>query len=90
MSDPVQMALIAGLPATIAALAALWQGITNGRKTDKVATKADQIHDLANGNFTRVSNELKTANERIARMEEQITILLEKKTQPDADTKRVE
>ncbi len=80
MSDPVQMALIAGLPATIAALAGLWQGITNGRKTDK-------IHDLANGNFTRVSNELKTANERIARMEEQITILLEKKTQPDTEAK---
>jgi hypothetical protein len=47
MSDPVALAFISSLPATIAAVgavAALLQGKQNAAKADAIAARAEEIH----------------------------------------------
>lgn len=72
--------IIAVVPPTIAALAALKQGKENGVKADAAktaadlaSTKADQlaaqtqeIHEMTNGNLSAVTDNLAAANARIA------------------------
>jgi hypothetical protein len=70
-------AILAGA-ATIVSTFALWKGTENGKKadaanvkTDLIAKKAETIRLLTDGHFTRVSEELKAANESIARLQSQ-------------------
>jgi hypothetical protein len=94
------VAVIGGLPATLTALAALRQGRVNEAKTDSVKSdvadntkktevlvaKTDAIHDLANGNLSRLASELKLANEKIVGMERLVTTLAKSNEQAIAAT----
>lgn len=68
-------AILAGA-ATIISTFALRKGNENGlkadianTKADAIAEKTDDIHQLADGNFHRVSQELQAANESIAKLQ---------------------
>lgn len=65
MTDAVQLALIASVAPTLAALGAAAIGIRNSRKSDTIIKKADEIHTLTNANLTRVTNALEVANTEI-------------------------
>lgn len=91
MSDPVQLAIVAaitalfgGLPATIAALAALRQSRKNAdkaevtdKKADDLVKKTDEIHVLANSNLAKVTASLELANEKINGLEKLVTSLMD-------------
>lgn len=76
-------AVLAALPPTIAALAALRQGKQNaakvavntqltedtGHKTDNLIKKTDEIHELTNSNLTSVKSDLAMANQRIKELQ---------------------
>lgn len=64
--------VIAALPPTIAALAALRQGQRNEAKADagaiktaELVKKTDEIHVLANSNLQKVTAALEVANQKI-------------------------
>ncbi len=92
MSDAVVLAIITGLPATIAALAGLRKSNQNGAKADEIKTsiaagdiktdalqaKADEIHESTNGNLSKVTEELRLANLRIESLETMVAALVEK------------
>lgn len=71
----VMLGLVSGLPATIAAIGgilALLQSRHNAvvaaqtdKKVDEVSAKATEIHVLTNGSLTKVTEELRAANQRI-------------------------
>lgn len=83
LTDAAQLALIAAIAPTLAALAALIMGIVNSRKSDRNSDKADavndkantliektaEIHTLTNSNLTEVRSELREANQKILGME---------------------
>lgn len=70
MTDPVMVALIAAVPATIAAVV----GVVNTRK-------ANEIHVLVNSNLTKVKSDLSEAIKQIARLEK----LLAARDEPAGD-----
>lgn len=72
MSDAVQLAIVASIAPTIAALAALIVGIRNGRKSDA-------IHALANSQLTAVTTSLKEANAKIEGLQKLVGALRIKK-----------
>ncbi len=82
MSDTVIIALIAGLPAAITALAGLVVSLKNGRKADTMATKVDdaavrqqEIHTLVNSNLTKVKDDLADAKAQILALKALITTM---------------
>ena len=62
MTDMVQIALIAGVPPTLAALGAFVLGILNHRQ-------GNAIHVLVNSNLTEVKADLLLATQRIERLQ---------------------
>lgn len=76
MTDTVQLALIAAVPPTIAAMAALAVSIHNGmkaaetgKKADTIIEKAAEIHTLTNSNLSAVTKSLEVAQARIDGLE---------------------
>lgn len=74
MSDPVMIALVSTLPATIAAIAAFVTSVSNGRKANAIKDQNTSIHTLVNGDrkalqdeLSRTRVELAQANATIAR-----------------------
>lgn len=72
MSDAVQLAIVASIAPTIAAVATLVVSWRNGvkvdatnAKVDAVSAKADVIHSLANDNLSKATNAVAVANETI-------------------------
>jgi len=81
VSDPVLIALIAGLPVTMTAIAGLVVSIRNGRKADRLEVKAQEIHVSTNGHLSKVTAELAAAKKDISEMREVIhNFLNDKKT----------
>ena len=90
MSDATIVAIMAGLPATIAAIGALIVSLRNGRKADDAKDKAqtavvkanelavgqEKIHELVNSNLSAVKNELAHARGEIAALRELVTALV--------------
>ena len=66
--SPILIALIAAIPPTIAAVAALWSSWKNGRKSDA-------IHVLVNSNMQDMQRQLMTGMEKIAELERVIVEL---------------
>ncbi len=78
----VTVALIASIPPTIAATAALIQGMKNANKADIMAKKADvlvetseKIHTLTNSTLTEMTSKLQVAMEKISGLEKLVTAL---------------
>jgi hypothetical protein len=80
MNDSVLIAAIAGLPATIASLAALWKTITLGREsieqgkenvkvTERLDQKTTEIHTATNSHLDALTKALAVANEKISGLE---------------------
>jgi hypothetical protein len=76
MTDTVALALVASIPPTIAAVAALVVGIKNGSRAiahnEQADQKAEQIHVLVNSNMTEVKANLAMALERVKNLESMI------------------
>jgi hypothetical protein len=66
------VAAIAALPPTLVAYA----GLRKGRET---GLKADVIHELADGNLLRITEDLAAANHEIAGLREQVTALVQQR-----------
>lgn len=87
MSDPLWLALITAVPATLAAIGALIVGLRNGRKVDvtqakveAVDQKAIEIHTLTNSNLSRVTAALDVANTKIDGLQKQVTLMVGART----------
>lgn len=76
MTDAIQTALIAGLPPTILAAAALIAAIRNSRKADKLIVKADEIHEVTNSAKSAVDEKLEVANKHIAELTRMVDKLI--------------
>ena len=92
MSEAVQIALIASITPTVAAICALIIGIINGRKANVAATKADsllekttEIHTLTNSNLARVQAALDVANEKIKGLEQVLTSIADRQKAHDTN-----
>jgi hypothetical protein len=72
MTEPFWIALIAGLPPTIAALGAIVVGLHNSKK-------ADDIHHIVDGNLSKVQEDLKKSLERIDALETYIREVIKKR-----------
>lgn len=48
--------------------------VENDRKTDRIAEKASEIKELANGNLTELRHELKEANAEIRRLNKELRV----------------
>ena len=72
MTDAVQIALIAGVPPTIAALCGLALGVVNHIQGNK-------IHVLVNSKMTEVVNALAAANAKNAALETALDVSENKK-----------
>lgn len=70
------LALIVALPLIITSVGTLNQN----RKSEEILRKTDEIHTLTNSNLSRISTELKVANEKIAGLEKQLALLTERNT----------
>jgi hypothetical protein len=91
MTDNVQLALIASIAPTIAAVGALLVSIHNAnkaaaieKKTDTVIEKAVEIHTLTNSNLSKVSSALEVANQKISGLEAMVGSLAASKQAADA------
>lgn len=69
MNENIILALIATVPPTLMALAALVVSLKNSRKSDVIIEKSDVIHELTNSNLTSVKEALITANVKIDKLE---------------------
>ncbi len=70
-------AVLAGA-ATVISTLGFWKGKENGNKADAanvkadaIAVKTEEIHSMTNGNFYRVKEELRLANESISKLQTQ-------------------
>jgi len=77
-------AVLAHLAPTIAALAALFQGLRNGKKAEVITMKAEtivektgEVHALVNSNLAAVKADLAVANERIKELSALVVKLTE-------------
>lgn len=82
MSEPIAIAVLAAIPPTVMAFAALVQSVRNGRKADTISTKTEQIHVLTNSNLTSVKADLALANEKIQELERLVQTLVERRDAP--------
>ena len=80
ISDPALVQLLSiipatllGLASTIAACGALWQGIRNHEKTARLTEKTEIIHNQTNGNLSRVTKQLDSANTKIEELQRLVT-----------------
>ncbi|MCR4291101.1 MAG: hypothetical protein NUV86_12670 [Candidatus Scalindua sp.] len=73
MSELVQVALIASIAPTIAALANLWIGLKNNAQLKQNTGQLQEVHKLANSNLKRSTLLLKKANEKNVRQQKTIT-----------------
>lgn len=80
MTDIVEIALIAGLPPTLAAVGTLVVSLRNSQKhddektkVDEISTKADEIHVLVNSNMTEIKAKLAASELRVQKLEELLT-----------------
>lgn len=83
MTDPVQLALIASIAPTLAALAAMIVSLRNGAKSDVISAKADVIHALTNDTLSKATNALAVANETIKGQQAIIATLTDAKKVDD-------
>lgn len=81
MSEPLQIAIVVGLPPTIAAIGAIIVGVRNSRKAAVIIAKADEIHATTNSNLTRVTDELMKANAEIGNLRATIAASLMRRPQ---------
>src|SRR5438128_10632017 len=72
MSDAVLIAIVSGIPATLAPLTGVINALRNGRTmatvrdtTDTLTTGQSAIHELVNSNLTKIKNELAAAHAEI-------------------------
>ena len=84
MTEAVQLALITGVPSTLAALGALYVSLKNSQKTDVVVQKTDEvrgrtdiilekaseIHTATNGQLSSLNKQLAVALEKISGLEQ--------------------
>lgn len=82
MTPEVQLALVAAIVPTIAAVGAIVVVIVGNRRVAQVSQKADvivakveEVHAASNGHLTAVTASLATANEKIASLEKLVTAL---------------
>lgn len=66
MTDAVAIAIITGAVTTVGSIITAVVSVRNGRKADKLAVKADQIHADTNGNLGKVTKELESARKDVA------------------------
>jgi hypothetical protein len=90
MTEPTILALaiavIAGIPPTMMAWAALAQGRRNNekakenlQKSDVIIEKAVEIHSLTNSRLSQVTADLKVANEKISGLEGLVSEMVQAK-----------
>lgn len=93
MTEAIVLALIAGVPGTLAATAALIVSIRNSQKatlslekttaslekTEETAKKTDEIHVLVNSNLTAVKADLAIALGQIEKLEKLLMDLMKGK-----------
>lgn len=65
----VIVAVLAAIPPTLVAFAAMLSSIRNAKKADAIISKTDEIHTLANSQLSTVTATLAVANEKIAGLE---------------------
>jgi len=78
MSETVILAIITGLPATIAALAGLFISIKNGAKVDAAKTAVDAVNVKTDLQHSSVTDKIDNANESVKVLEKQINSNLAK------------
>lgn len=71
MTETVQLALVASVAPTLAAIAGIVVSWRNNRKLDV-------IHTLTNSNLTKVTTDLEFANKEIGKLRELVTDLVAK------------
>lgn len=87
MTPEVQLALVAAIVPTIAAIGAIVVVIAGNRhadrkadvivaKTEAIAVKAEEIHTTSNGHLTAVTAALAAANEKINSLEKLVTAMV--------------
>lgn len=79
MNNTIVIAIIAGAPGFLTALAAFVQALRNGRSatitntnTAAVVSKIDEVHDLVNGNASKAREDLAAANRTILELKLQL------------------
>lgn len=94
MTDIVQIALIAGIPPTLAGIGTLVVSLRNSQKaddakvtvdkiienTETVTKKADEIHVLVNSNMTEIKAKLAASEARVLKLEELLTLMTSAKS----------
>jgi len=80
VTDALAIALTVAAAPTLLALGSFMQSLRNGKKTDALVVKTDEIHVLANANLAKVTEALNIANQRIAGLERMIGELGKDKT----------
>lgn len=79
MTPEVQLALVAAIVPTIAAIGAIVVVIAGNRhadrKADVIVSKVDDVKVASNGHLTAVTASLAQANEKIASLEKLVTAL---------------
>lgn len=75
-------AVIAGIPATLVAWAALKKieantvaTLATEKKTDEIIVKAEEIHELANSNLSKMANALEIANTKVEGLQKLVSEL---------------
>lgn len=69
MTDTVMLAIVGGIPATLAAFGTLIVSIRNGGKTDSMGKKLDETHAAVNHNLDDLKEQLSAAEKRAANLE---------------------
>lgn len=79
MTPEVQLALVAAIVPTIAAIGAIVVVIVGNRrvvqKAEVIVTKVDEVKVASNGHLTAVTASLAAANDKIASLEKLVTAL---------------
>lgn len=88
MSDATLTALVAGfvallasIPPTLLAWAALNSSKRNADKADTIINKSEQIHALTNSNLSKVTTALEVANTKIEGLQKLVTEMVATKNQ---------
>ena len=78
MTDQVLLAVIGGLPATIAAIGALIVSIMNGTKVDAAKVAVDAVNQKTDMQHASVSDKIDSTKQSVVILERQINSNLEK------------
>jgi hypothetical protein len=103
MTDLVEIALIATIPPTVAAVAGVFVSLSNGRKADlnkivvdktsdkvsDVSEKTVEIHALTNSTLSKMGTDLQVAIEKVSGLEKLVSSMQSAKVIADSVAEKI-